>query len=440
MNRSEDFKRVLAEWKVWKPPWIVEREVELPHALPSIVTVVGPRQAGKTFRLFQLVRELVEAGVPRDNILYVNFEHERLRRLDANDLEEMLKVYFQLFKPNPGHPIYLLLDEVQLVADWDKWVRRIHDRGGFRLYITGSTSKLTSREIADSLRGRSADYLVLPFSFREFLKARGFEVGDAEVLTYLEERGRVLGLLEEYLVYGGFPRVVLTEDPEEKRRVLKAHYEAIFYRDLVDRCKLDPELLDALLTALISSFAGLYSASKLHNYVKSLGLRCSKATLIKYVSCAQQAYLLFLSQIHSPSARSRRQYPRKAYVVDNGIITTLVPEAAENLGRLMENAVAVELVRRGWELRYWREYGRREGREVDFVLIQGLKVRQLVQVTYASSRSEVKGRELEALRKAGEELGCRDALIITWDYEGREEFEGLEVRYTPLWKWLLNRG
>jgi predicted AAA+ superfamily ATPase len=435
--REEDFRRVLAEWKVWSPPKLVEREVRLPANPSFVVAITGPRQAGKTFRLYQLVLELREAGVPRGNILYVNFEHERLRRLDANDLEDLMKVYYEMFEPSSSHPIYLLLDEIQLVRDWDKWVRRIHDTGKFRVYVTGSTSKLTSREIADALRGRSADFPVFPFSFREFLKARGFSVGDAETLSYLDERGRVLRLLKEYLTFGGFPRVVLAEGVEEKRALLRAHYEAIFYRDLVDRCKLDPELLDLVLSTLVSSAAGQFSASKLLNVAKSLGFKCSKATLIRYVECARQAYLLLLSEIHSPSIRNRRQYPRKVYVVDNGIVTAVSPEAAGSLGRLMENAVAIELARRGYALRYWREYGKREGGEVDFVIADGARAKLLIQVTYARGRPDVRARKLKALAKASEELGAREALVITWDFRGEDALGGLRVRYVPLWLWLL---
>jgi predicted AAA+ superfamily ATPase len=124
-------------------------------------------------------------GVPKSNIIYVNFEHERLRRLDANDLEDMVKVYYEMFEPDVSRPIYLLLDEVQLVNDWDKWVRRVHDSGRFKIYIAGSTSKPTSREIADALRGRSVDFTVFPSSFREFLKAKGAEIRDPETLAYL---------------------------------------------------------------------------------------------------------------------------------------------------------------------------------------------------------------------------------------------------------------
>lgn len=298
------------------------------------------------------------------------------------------------------------------------------------------------REIADALRGRSVSYEIFPFSFREFLRARGLEAEarDIDVTSHLDERGRILGALEEYLRFGGYPRATLTEDPEERRRVLLAHYDAIFYRDLVDRCGLDPDLLDVALSSMISSPAGPLSASKLCNHVRSTGIGCSKAALLKYLECARQSYLVLFSEIHSRSVRNRRQYPRKAYVVDNGIVTARYPEVAERMGVLMENAVAVELARRGFELRYWREYGRREGREVDFVIVGRGRVRQLVQVTHAVSRSEIRDREIEALEAASAELGCRESLVITWDHWGRELIGDLEVRYVPLWAWLLDSG
>jgi predicted AAA+ superfamily ATPase len=435
--REEDFRWVLADWKTRKLPSVVEREIKLPLDPTYIVTVTGPRQAGKTYRLFQLVGELMALGVPRSNILYVNFEHERLRRLDANDLEDMVKVYYEMFEPDVSRPIYLLLDEVQLVNDWDKWVRRVHDSEKYRIYITGSTSKLTSKEIADALRGRSVDYTVFPFSFREFTKAKRAEIRDPETLSYLEERGIVLRLLREYLVYGGFPRVVLAETPEEKRALLKSHYNAIFYRDLVERCRLDPGILDLILSSLVTGATGLFSVSKLYNFAKSLGYRTSKAKLIEYVECARQAYLVLLSEIYSPTIRNRKQYPKKAYIIDNGIITTLSTESTENLGKLMENIVAVELARNGYTLNYWREYGKREGPEVDFVITEGQRPRQLIQVTYASSKTEIKPREKAALIKASQELQTTRALVITWDLKAQEQQGDLKITYIPLWQWLL---
>ncbi|RLI94321.1 MAG: hypothetical protein DRO92_03050, partial [Candidatus Altiarchaeales archaeon] len=152
--RERDFKIVFAEWKTKALPALIERSIKIPLKPESIVSIIGPRQAGKTFRMFQIIKEL---PVFKDNILYVNFEHERLRNLDANDLRDMLKVFYQMFSPDEKFPVYLFLDEIQNVRDWDKWVRRVYDSGKYKISISGSSSKLSSREIATSLRGRSID-------------------------------------------------------------------------------------------------------------------------------------------------------------------------------------------------------------------------------------------------------------------------------------------
>ncbi|MGB9895961.1 MAG: ATP-binding protein [Thermoproteota archaeon] len=437
--RKEDFKFVLAEWKARKLPELVERELKIPVEPSIIVAIIGPRQAGKTFRMFQLIKEL-SSTISRENILYVNFEHERLRNLDANDLEDMLEVFYQLFVPKENMPIYLFLDEIQNVRDWERWLRRVYEGGKFRIFISGSSSKLSSKEVATALRGRSIDFTIFPFSFREFLKAKKVELENIEVLSYLEERGKILRLTEEYVNFGGYPKVVLTEDTETKEMILKAYYDAIFYKDLVERYKVDPVLLDTFLRYAISCFAKLVSISKVYNYLKTLGLKCSKSTLIKFLKYSEEAFFLFPVEVFSYSIKSRKQYPKKLYVVDNGIVRVIYHDAEKNFSRLMENTVALELMRRKslkTEIFYWKEYGKRDGNEVDFVVREGMEVKRLIQVTYASSKEEIEKREVKSLIKASEELRCNELLVITWDYEGDLEAENRRIKCLPLWKWLL---
>lgn len=157
---------------------------------------------------------------------------------------------------------------------------------------------------------------------------------------------------------------------------------------------------------------------------------------------AEEVFLIYTVEIFSPSMRIRKQYPRKVYCVDNGIILVKHAEASESIGRLMENIVFIELMRRSrlgglFQVYYWREYGNRMGREVDFVIIEGLKAKQLIQVTYVLDKDEVDRREMEGLIKAGKELGCEDLLIITWDYDDEAELKGKKIRFIPLWRWLL---
>ncbi|MCD6403283.1 MAG: ATP-binding protein [Candidatus Aenigmarchaeota archaeon] len=441
MKREKDFEFVISEWKTFEVPPLIEREIEIPESPSSIVCIAGGRQVGKTYRMFQLIKELLRKGFTRDNILYINFEHERLRNLDANNLEEMMKVFYKLSNVDESKPIYLLLDEVQLVKDWDKWVRRMFDSGNFKIYITGSSSKILGEKIPKSLRGRSIDFILFPFAFTEFLKAKRFKIEKFELL--LEKRGKLLKILEEFVTYGSYPKISLIEDQKEKARLLISYYRTVFYKDLVDNYGIEnTSALDAFLKYALANFSKYISISKAYNYVKSLGIKSSKQTLIDYLNFSNEIFFLFPMEIFSPSIKARKQYPKKIYVLDNGIITSLFPENKESWGRLMENLVARNLIKETYELPslkvyYWKEYGKQEGKEVDFVVKEGLKVKQLIQVTYASGLDEIEKRELRSLVKASNLLNCKDLLVITWDYEDEVEFKGKKVKFMPLWKWLL---
>ncbi len=441
--REKDFELTIAEWKTFELPPLVKREVEIPPDPSSIICVGGGRQVGKTYRIFQLIEELLGRGFPRDNILYVNFEHERLRNLDALHLGEMLKVFYKLSDVDETKPIYLFLDEVQTVRDWDKWVRRVFDSRKFRIYVTGSSSKVLGGEIPKSLRGRSVDFFVFPFNFREFLRARGFEVNELESL--LERRGKLLKLLEEFLVSGSYPKISLLKNERERVKLLLSYYRTIFYKDLIEKHGIkNVSALDAFLKYCINNFSKYLSVSKAHNYIKALGIKCGKQTLVEFLGFSNEVFLFFPTEILSTSVKTRKQYPKKLYLIDNGIVTSLFPETRGSIGRLMENVVARELIKKSFgtptfQVFYWKEYGKQEGKEVDFVVKEGLRITQLIQVTYASGFDEVKKREVDALIKASETFSKDkpSLLVITWDYEDEREIRGRKVKFLPLWKWLL---
>lgn len=185
----------------------------------------------------------------------------------------------EIFGPEEK-PLFLFLDEIQNVRDWDKWVRRLHDERRFRIFITGSSSKLLGREIATSLRGRCLSYILYPFSFAEFLRAKGRLPESLAEIQYSGERGEMLRLQREYLEFGGFPEVVLERDEETKRRLLSSYFETIFYRDIVERYGVkNLALLNDFLRYAINNFSSYLSLSKVERYFKSTGIRCSKKTL-----------------------------------------------------------------------------------------------------------------------------------------------------------------
>ncbi len=438
--RDDDFRAVLTRWKVQEIPEMFDREIDVPLDTRKIISIVGPRRAGKTYLMFILIKKL-EKRLKKDNTLYVNFEDERLRNLDARDLETMIKIYYELFKPEEDKPIYFFLDEIQNVKDWDKWVRRIHDQGKYRLYLSGSSSKLLSREISTSLRGRNIDIVVFPLSFREFLRVKGIEFNE-NMIKYLEDkRGKILRYLKEYIEFGGFPEVVL-EDERIKEKILESYYNAIFYKDLVERFRIrNISAFEEFTRYCLSNHAKYMSISKAYKYLKSLGFKIGKAKLLDYLNYYQEIFFIFPLEIFSYSIKDRKQYPKKIYVVDNGLIRA--SKAETSLSRLMENTVFLELLRRSeffnkFQVFYWKEYGKAKGKEVDFVLKEGTKVRELIQVTYANTRGEIKDREVNSLIKASKELKAKKLVVITWDYEDAEIIDDRKVEFISIWRWLLS--
>ena len=421
------FREVFEEWLARElPENIVERELRVEPS-ERITAIIGPRRAGKTYLMFYTIKNLL-SEYEKENILYVDFSDIRLRGLSERDFSTFLKVLHEVFREGEGR-IFLFLDEVQELPSWDYWVRTLHNLGGYYIVLSGSSSKLLSREVATQLRGRYVSRLLLPFSFREFLRAKGFEV---KYLYSPERRGLLLRHLKEYVRWGGFPEVVLSGN---KGELLKTYVETVFYRDVVDRYRVrDVAGCEIFLRLLIESFGKRFSVSKAYNYFRSIGVRKSKRTLWNYLRYFREAFFVLLVEKFSFNVRERIQYPVKLYAIDTGFYPR------EDLGLKMENIVALELMRRGAEYFYFQT---RDGYEVDFLVRDGLRVRQLVQVTYAGSFDEVDRREWRALLKAYDLFREQDPelVVLTWDYEDERRLEwfgrsGL-VRFVPLWRWLL---
>lgn len=426
-------KDVLASWLARELPELVKREYPVKLS-DNIIALIGPRRAGKTYFLFQVASELLKEGYNKENITYIDFEDIRLGSLKPENYGELIKAIHEIFHGKDGK-IVLLLDEIQSLHEWQGWVRTLHNSGKYYLYITGSSSKLASLEIATQLRGRYVSKLILPYSFKEFLGYRRFEIKN---LDSPEVKGALLNNLREYLTFGGFPDVVKERDEKSKLELLKTYKETIFYRDVVERWKVrDVSSLRTFLELVSENFGKYVSLSGMENYFKSLGLKKSKKTLANYLKYLEDAFFLFPVPKFGYKTKERVQQPVKVYPVDTGFYN-LVPRFSRDMGVLMETLVAIFLLRLKYqqniELFYWKDY---QQNEVDFALKQGLKITQLIQVTYASDRAGIDKRETRALLKAGRELGCGDLLMVTWDYEGELHFNDNVVRCVPLWKWLM---
>jgi len=430
MVTRETWVRTIKDFQEFELPELVERDVKVDTDPPikRVVSVIGPRRTGKTFLMFQIMKKLLEKGVEKNRILYINFESDLLLGIELPDLRNMIEIFYEICPENKTQKVYLFLDEIQNVPDWEKFVRTVMDSEKVQAFVSGSSSKLLSKEISTSLRGRTLPYYVYPFSFKEFLKTKDFKMG-----KYLSssQKAKLLNLLEKYMK-GSYPETILFEREGEK--ILREILDVTIYRDVVERFKVkNVKVLKLLLRGLASST--YFSVHKFYNYLKSLGIRVSKNTIYNYVDYFSDSLVLYTLRKYSKSYREMEQTIPKIYFVDNGL---LVINGIESLSRFMENVVFLELVRRGFtpdghNLFYFVS----GGKEVDFVLKEGEKITQLIQVSYTIEDFDTKTRELNALAAAGKKLKCRNMTVITWDYERVEKYKNKKIKFLPLWKWLL---
>lgn len=431
MNK-EEVKEYLVDFQKKELPELVERELKIKDTR-KIKSIIGPRRAGKTFFFYQKMRKLMESGAKKENIVYLNFEDPRLADISFKEVREIIKLHWELYPLSTEGELCLFLDEPQNMKKWETAVRSLHDEG-FNIFLTGSSSKLLSQEIATSLRGRTISYFLLPFSFKEFLKARNVSLELPRLSS--REKSVLLALLNEYVELGGFPEIVNESDMETKLKIINEYFNLVVYRDIVERYKIkNTFLIRWLIRSAIMSFSREFSVHKAYLTLKSRGLKASKNTLYAYVSMLQDAVFAFFLPKFKYSVRKRGFSINKAYLCD--VCFTKLVEATRDEGRKMENTVFLELERRKsplTEIFYWKDAFQHE---VDFVIKEGLKVKQLVQATYASARDEIDKRERASLVKASKELKCSNLLVITWDYEAKEKFKGNRIKFVPLWKWLL---
>lgn len=304
-------------------------------------------------------------------------------------------------------PTFLFLDELQNIPSWSKWLRRILDSENIKIFVTGSSSKMSSFEMPTELRGRALEIKLYPLTFSEFLRFKNKTL-DFRKLDYLDsERAQFDFLFDEYLLYGGLPEVVFTP-LEKKQELLQNYFQTVVRKEIVERFSVkNEEALKTLLKLLINST--YITISKLYYSLKSLGLTVGKTTLNSYLAYIKSSYFLAELYFYSPSMRSQPQYPRKIYFLDNGFLTSLSIKFSKNYGRLFENTVFWHLEKQKEEMFYAKD---KQGSEVDFVIMKDGKVAALYQVCYDLSDIETREREIKSLIKSGKRLSCNDLRLV----------------------------
>ena len=424
LSAKDRFKLLIQEFHDQDPPKVKPRDINLPVKPRKVVTLYGPRRSGKTYAFYNLMHNLRSVGIPRNRMLYINFEDDRLLPLGLEDVGALLDAYDELYPENRKKELFLFLDELQNVDGWERFVRRVHDTRKAYIFITGSSSKLLSREIATSLRGRTISFPMYPLNFREFLQFRSIDI--PKNLGTSPKRFKIVKELQKFMEEGGYPEPSLEEDDVMRKKILEEYADSLLHRDLEDRFSLrNRELLRFLLKDLATNITSPFSVSGFTKSVKP-SLSVSRESVAHYLSCIQETGVFMTLPIFSWKLKEQRVNPRKIICLDNGIRNSLTFRLADDEGRLAENLVGSLLFRRTEELFYWKGKG-----EVDFVYREG-RDSVAVNVTFGAS---VPDREYKSLLEFYSEFPKTKRLILlTRDEEGKHG----HVEMIPLWKWAIS--
>ncbi len=415
---------------------VEQRDIDFPLTKNFVISVIGPRRAGKTYSIYNLIKT---KKLEDDEFVFINFEDDEIQEKERKEIVKAVFYHQELYGKEPK---YLFFDEIQNLERWESFVYSLFEKKKYFIFITGSSSKLLSKEIATQLRGRSITSLVLPFSFKEILGIKEKKINLKFLSSYQESK--IKNLLRTYLKEGGFPDIVLTNI--NRKVYFRDYINLVIFRDVVERFRIkNIALIKMFVNLMLPSFSKEFSIHKIYNIFKSKNIKVSKKTLYRYADALEDSLFCFFLKKFSFSERETMLSIPKIYMNDTGLINyTISTKLEEDMGKLMENSVFLELKRRenkeGFsEIFYWKDY---QGREVDFVVKEGFRVRKLIQVTYASAKDEVERREIKALLKAAEifKEDKPELLIITWDYEKEEKIENKKVKFVPLWRFLLNAG
>lgn len=429
-------EQIIGDFQERELPPLTRRDVSLPTLPGKIDTLIGMRRTGKSWRLYQVMHEWLAAGEPKESILYINFDDERLMPLPAAELHRIPETFYRLYPDNKKRRCRFFFDEIQNIDGWEKFVRRLHDTENAQITLTGSSARLLSREIATSLRGRSLATEIFPFSFREYLRHQEEEVPTAPAMGS-RHRSLLANRLRDYLATGGFPEVQGLER-HHRIAILQEYVDVVILRDVVERHGVGNVVpLRYLIRHLLGNPACNFSVNRFHNDLRSQGIACGKNTLHEYLAHLEDAYLVQGVTIASPSLRRQQSNPRKFYPIDPGLALAFHHGPSPDRGRLLETLVFLELRRRGLEITYYRS---KQGFEVDFAARDHQGEHYLIQVSESLAEPSTRQRELRALEAAMTESGHARGLIVTFDEEEQVASAAGEIEIIPAWRWLLAPG
>lgn len=415
------------------PTDLKKREKPLPVNAGKIITIPGVRRCGKSSRMEAVVNALLASGVERERFLWVSFDDERLVRMTSDQLDLIIEAYREMYPDIDLSTVYMFFDEIQLIENWEYFVMRLYKHYSKNIYISGSNATMLSSELKSALRGWPEEEETFPLSFREYC-----EFKDIKTDSWLEsDIAKLRNAFFDYNNEGGFPEVVLTQNPLQKARILQTYFDTMLLRDLVEHYGLSNiEVLRYYLKRIMANLTKPTSIRAVHNDIKSRGLKVSKDDLYDWASHACDIFMFIRIANYSKSLQKIENSQPKYYCIDNGLRDAVLLPQSDDDGKKLENTVFLQLYRRRTpidQIYYYQGKG-----ECDFVVQRGVDINQLIQVTWNMADEETRRREINGLVEAADVTGCDNLLIITADSNEEIKLDsGAVIHVVPAWRWLL---
>lgn len=427
-------KQIIVDFYKRQLPELTPRNIEfpkLPDGVRKACVYIGMRRSGKTYLMFQKIQELLSQGVKKQQILYINLEDDRLDGLKLQDLQKTTDAYFELYPELADNKMHFFFDEIHEVDHWEKFIRRLLDTEDIQIYLSGSSSKMLSKEIATSLRGRTVVREVFPFSFSEYLKHKKISIPQN---PSSKERALLINQCEQFILYGGFAETI-NADPGVHTELLQGYIDTVIYRDIIERYEVkNTPALKRLLIQILQNPATLFSVHKFYSHLKSMGYSTSKDSLYAFVQYFEDAYCFFFVPAFNLSEYKSEQKAKKFYPVDQGLITAFSTLDGLKDAQRLETAVFCALRRKISSIYY---YSTKSKKEVDFLTVDAKQNMALYQVSVSLKEPSTRKRKMDALQQAMAELKLEEGFVITRDEAETLECEEGSIHIIPVWQFLL---
>ena len=419
-------KNIILENQNTELPEIFPRKIEIPINLNIIISIIGARRSGKTYILYDLIKKLSKNNINIKNILFLNFEDERLT-LKADNLDLILQAYQELYPEINLKDVYIFFDEIQNISGWEKFTRRIFDTKTRHIFITGSNSKFLSTEIATELRGRTITFTIYPLSFNEYLTFNNTK----PALYPQKNKSKIIYYAKKFMTQGGFPETI-SFDAKNRVSILQQYFNVMIFRDIIERYKINnPETLKFFIKKIFANVTKPISVNKTYNDLKSLGYKISNKYLYEYLSYCNTVFLTQSIKKFNFSEIKQEKSDKKTYVIDNGLLSSIEFSVSQNNGKLLENMIAMEFFKAQKKMFYFKD-----NYECDFI-IKEKDTFLPIQACYNLDNNETLKREIAGLYEACKYLKTNYGIIITFDNEDKINYKNIEIDIIPFYKYFL---